>query len=140
MKYDAYWISPAGKSIGVKINHIGTVLNNPEIFELTKDFIVKKYKDYGEPIGLEGKARADVMLGLIKKGWMRARYYPKFDRWQLQTYDYGKREQDIVLNWGREALAEKYAGINSDLLIMIIKTQRTIKSSFLQIANGKKRT
>ena len=80
------------------------------------------------------------MLSLIKKGWIRARYYPKFDRWQLQIYDYEKHEQDIVLNWGREALAKKYAGINFDLLIMIIKTQRTIKSSFLQIANGKKRT
>ncbi|MCD4692968.1 MAG: hypothetical protein K8R79_08650 [Calditrichales bacterium] len=46
------------------------------------------------------------MLGLINKGWIRARYYHKFDRWQLQTYDYKKHEQDIVLNWGREALAE----------------------------------
>ena len=44
MKYDAYWISPTGKSSGVKINNIGTVLNNTENFELTKDYLFKSTK------------------------------------------------------------------------------------------------
>jgi hypothetical protein len=69
----AYWISPKGEIIYVKTNHIAEVIENPEKFGFTIEFIEYVYKHYNEKIGTEGKAREQLMIALFNQGWIRIR-------------------------------------------------------------------
>ena len=73
--YSAYFISPySGQIICVPGSHIYTVIRHPKVFGLNSRYIEKMYKKYNERIGLEGKARRDILLFLIsEKGWIRLR-------------------------------------------------------------------
>ncbi len=73
----AFFISPDGEIIHVKTCHIETVISQPERFGLSLEQILKEYKETGEPLGLEGKARENILLRLIEQGWIRIRHYPK---------------------------------------------------------------
>jgi len=70
-----YWISPSGKAFRVSQNHIASVIKSPEKYGLTREAIEAIYDKHGEKIGREGKAREEIILGLVAKGWIRARNY-----------------------------------------------------------------
>jgi len=72
----AFFISPSGETIWVENRHISTVIKNPERFGLTKDEIVATYRKYGERVGLEGRARKEILTRLMRNGWIRIRRYP----------------------------------------------------------------
>lgn len=82
MNSNAYFISPYGEIIESGLKHINIIFNNPEKFDLTLDEIKEVYIKYNERIGTEGKAREEIIIGLINKGWIRARYYQK-DDWTI---------------------------------------------------------
>ncbi|HPS30826.1 MAG TPA: hypothetical protein PLZ43_11260 [bacterium] len=81
MRREAYWISPEGTVITVNTKHINEVISHPEVFGLTIEAIRAVYEKYDEPMGLEGKAREEIMTGLILKGWIRI-------RWKDRVYSY----------------------------------------------------
>lgn len=137
-KHNAYWISPKGQTIDVPITHIDTILKSPKKFGLTKDYLVKKYEEYGERLGVEGEARGKIMLDLMKKGWVRVRYIPKNDSWTLQTHYFGNKEKNNVWDWVNDALKSKVANRYADLRILIVKSSRVINSSFAEASKGKK--
>ena len=85
MKPNKLFISPAGEQIEVEINHIATVIKNPKLFGLTKSKIVKTYKKFKEPLGLEGKARAEILIELIQKKWCRVFFDKKEQLYKIQT-------------------------------------------------------
>ena len=62
----AFFISPGGEIIPATINHIQKVSETPELFNLTKEEIESIFKKFDEPIGLEGKARNQILAGLIE--------------------------------------------------------------------------
>jgi len=76
---DVYWVSPAGKMLPVESTHIEEVIKNPEVFGITRRYIKEVYKKYRETVGLEGKARDEIIGGLIDKRWMRIRYVKSYD-------------------------------------------------------------
>jgi len=113
-KSDAFWISPDGKLIPVKLTHIQTITNFPEAFGLTKDVIKKKYEKYGEPLNFEGKARQEIMEGLINKGWVRIRYIPKDDSYSIELNKLTKKNKDYLLIWAfgtAENEKRKWSGV-----------------------------
>jgi len=71
----AYWISPSGKVIDVGTNHIDVVIKNPQVFGLTPEKIKDAYEKHGEAMGSEGQAREELIIWLVKKGWVRVRRY-----------------------------------------------------------------
>ena len=71
----AYWVSPQGKIFDVGTNHIDAVIKNPKAFGLTSEKIQAAYDKHGEELGREGKAREEIILDLVKKGWVRIRRY-----------------------------------------------------------------
>ena len=73
--YSAYFISPyAGQIICVPGSHIYTVIRHPKVFGLNSRYIETIYKKYNGRMGLEGKARREILLFLIlEKGWIRLR-------------------------------------------------------------------
>jgi hypothetical protein len=75
---EAYFISPDGKAIPARDSvHINTILKFPEQFGITMDHIKKLHRQYKEDLNTEGKARNEIFLDILKKSWVRVRYYPR---------------------------------------------------------------
>jgi len=72
----AFFISPDSIIIPVYINHITTVFMNPEIFDYTAEEVRAIYKKHNETLGLEVKARKEILTALIERKWIRLRCYP----------------------------------------------------------------
>lgn len=94
----AYWISPKGEIVPVSDSHIATVINSPETFGLTLDEIKSKFDEYGEKLGQEGIAREQIILDLIKKGWIRIRKYGNRG-WNVNIPRLTKRIKDYLFDW-----------------------------------------
>lgn len=47
LKYEAYWISPESKIIGVGRSHIQMVMEMPDLFGINENMITKSYSQYG---------------------------------------------------------------------------------------------
>lgn len=77
-----------GVFVPLNITHINTVINDPEFFGLTGDYIVSVYDKYNENMPLEGEARREILVGLIEKGWMRVNYDVHFDRFRINAWEY----------------------------------------------------
>ena len=100
----AYWISPSGKIYDVRDKHINNIISNPDMFGYTKDEIEKIYKKYKEPMGLEGKAREEIMKDLINKGWIRVRFNKKRQQWIIQLNKLDKKRKDIMYRFANEVI------------------------------------
>lgn len=100
----AFFISPRGELIDCgSRKHIDMIVTYPDKFGLTKQFIDDKYDEYGEKVGIEGKARNDIMVLLIKQGWVRIRRYPnKF--WIIDLYKLNKKMKDRIYDWSVKML------------------------------------
>lgn len=132
----AYWISPRGVKIEVSTKHINSILKNPKLYGLKKSDILKTYAKHGERIGTEGEARGEIMIDLMKRGWLRIRYIPRNDMWTIQTYYFGKREKNNIWDWVADAYNKGIANAHADVRILIIKNGRAIKSSFSKLGKG----
>src|SRR3972149_7713607 len=95
MEFNAYWISPRGEIIGTDVKHINYIWNNPSVFRLTKKYIESVYKKFKEKFGQEGNAREEIMLELLKQGWLRARFTDNRG-WIIQAYFLNKRDKDNI--------------------------------------------
>ena len=133
---NAIWISPAGKIIDVKTKHINSVIDNPSMFKMNKQDIKQKYEKHDERLGVEGKAREEIMMSLMKRGWIRGRYIIRSDSWTLQTYYYGNREQNNIFDWAIDFLKNKKMSPHAGVDILITKSGRKISSSALKASRG----
>ena len=104
-KVSAYWISPKGKILPMDNSfHIQEVINNPPAFGYSEKEIVDLYDSYGEEIGVEGKAREDIMQDLFKDGWFRIRNYNRPDRWIINVSNISKKAKDIIRFWSKKMI------------------------------------
>ncbi len=70
----AFWVRN-GQIYEVLRTHIRFVLDNPGLFDRTKDDLIAAFRKYGEKIGFEGKARARIIREAVDDGWVRVRHY-----------------------------------------------------------------
>ena len=87
MLYEAYWVSPTGEAIGVGVTHIEKVIEDPSMFGVTIEYVREVYKKFDDPLGFEGLAREEIMMGLMKLGWIRFRYRPRCDGWFVELWE-----------------------------------------------------
>jgi hypothetical protein len=87
MRYDAFFISPDGEVVGVPNRHVLLISQEPETFGLTSGEIEKVYKKHKETVGWEGYARNEIILGLLKKNWIRLRFEPTSGTWGIQIFE-----------------------------------------------------
>lgn len=99
-----YYIAPSGEVIEVEKSHIAEVLENPEKFLLTKKELQDTYKKYNEPIGLEGKAREEIMSNLIRQGWVRVRFTPKKDAFVMQVNRMDNKKKEQIASFAKHAI------------------------------------
>lgn len=64
----ALWISPRGEVLGSTESHIQQLIMNADKFGLDLDKIRQRFKDYGEPVGFEGRAREDIIKRILWEG------------------------------------------------------------------------
>ncbi len=119
--HKAFWISPRGEKLDVPLSHIQLVLSDPETFDLNKEELIAIYRKYNEKIGVEGKARGEIMTVLLKKGWVRVRYNPRYDQWTIQTFASSEEIDENIRNWIRLGLSEGFINKLSDYKLLLIK-------------------
>lgn len=73
----AFFITPEGEVITVQTSHIAEIIKDPGRFGLSLDQVYAEYRQYGELVGTEGKAREKIISALIKERWIRIRHYPR---------------------------------------------------------------
>ncbi len=101
-----FFISPKGEIIPVDTSHIRTVIKNPEVFGLLRDYIESKYTKLGERTGLEGKARDEILRRVLRNGWMRLRRHTN-RYWSVQTGAVTAEKKRFIQMWAREILSGK---------------------------------
>jgi hypothetical protein len=116
---NAYFIHPCGgQVIYVPHSHISLVISNPEKFNLNFDYIKTIYEKYGEKIGLEGRARREILLHLIDRGFIRIRKYK--NHWKVNVKDLYMDDAAIFLHrWAKSII-----GATDDFHIEVIIEQR----------------
>ena len=113
----AYWISPRGKVIRVTTSHIAAVIAAPESFKMSTREIVAAYAKYQERIGVEGKAREEVLVDLLRRRWIRIREHPA--RWNIEFSTASPRTKAHIRKWVQGALRrgivrDRYAEVRLD--------------------------
>ncbi len=104
----AYFVSPNRNIIEISGTHIDNIINYPEKFGLTKDFIQQSYNRYNEKLYSEGNARESIIKHIIiNKGWLRIRQYPNF--WSATCYILNKQTKDALFAFAEYALNSKIA-------------------------------
>ena len=100
----AYFITPSGQVISTNgRSHISLIIDSPDKFGFTKDQILDLYKKYNEKLGVEGKAREQLLRLLFEKGWTRVRRYPnKF--WSVQVKKLTKKAKDYLQDFASKIL------------------------------------
>lgn len=98
-----FFISPKGEIIPVDTSHIRTVIKNPEVFGLSREYIESKYTKLGEKTGLEGKARDEILRRVLRNGWMRLRRHTN-RYWSVQTGTVTDEKKRFIQMWAREIL------------------------------------
>ncbi len=109
-KAEAYWIAPDGKFMAVQINHINTVIDKPEFFGILLSEIQEIYNEESEEMGIEGKARERIILSLVRKGFIRIRYYRKRSSWTINVHSLSYKGMNILRNWAVQMLACGFSG------------------------------
>ena len=115
---EGFFISPSGILIPVKGSHIATVVSFPSAFGFTKEEIDVAYAAHGESSYIEGRAREEVLRGVLKKGWIRLRR--NRDRWSVQCDRLDEKTQMQVQVWAKQILRGMGGYIEEDRYIDVI--------------------
>ena len=87
MIYNAFFISPESEIIPVPDRHIVTIVYEPELFSLTTKEIESRFAKHNEPVGMEGYARNEIILDLLKQNWIRLRFFLRNGSWRIQIFE-----------------------------------------------------
>ena len=113
---EAYWISPNGHIFPVVTRHIHAVINQPGQFGLTTRYVRSVYHKYREPIGMEGKARREIMERLLRSGWIRIRYKLRPTGWYIECSDLDKTKS-LIVRWTKTMLDSDYSNPNDAIYL-----------------------
>ena len=126
----AFFISPSGEIIFVGTTHIAQVISNPEKFDMSFETIKKVYQQYGERIGLEGKARREILIFLINQGWIRLRRYREY--WKVNLNDLNNTNRQYLKKWAKIIMRGDHGFKESDKWIDIVIDQPDKKPLILE--------
>jgi hypothetical protein len=131
MHTPAFFISPKGQVIDTEINHIATIVANPKKFGLTKDYIQAVYDKHGEKMNTEGKAREEIILRLIKQGWMRIRRYKNF--WSINVNRFNGKVKAELQMWAHNLIQGKIPSYKEQDVYMDVRIDDGMKVSTSKI-------
>lgn len=117
---EGYWVKN-NKIIEVTdTTHIDFILRHPEDFNITSDDEVEKtFKKYNEKIGVEGKAREEIIKRVATSGWIRVRHYVKGqDYWSIQ-FDKFNLRKSAIKNFIEWAIFDSKVMSKNDTIVLI---------------------
>lgn len=132
MQGKGYWYK-SGKLFELdSLNHIDYIINYPELFYLTPEYIQDTYDKHNERIRQEGKAREEIIRKVSELGWIRIRHYfkPK-DYWSIQYDVYPKRRKDIKSLVEDLILVKEEMNENDELVLLGYKDNSKFLYSFM---------
>jgi len=106
----AYWISRSGELVEVGTSHIDVVISNPTKFGYTGKKIRDIYDKYGEVLGVEGQAREEIIVDLIKHGWIRVRKY-RNQGYSVNINKFSKKIKDVLFDWASKLISSGIKGV-----------------------------
>jgi hypothetical protein len=93
---NGYWVYSEDIFDVSKNTHIQFMIDNPELFGLSLNEIALVYNKYNEKLGIEARAREDLIKVAAKRGWIRIRHYTRPNEyWSIQCDSIKDREQTI---------------------------------------------
>ena len=105
----AYFLSREGDVVEVRTSHIAAVIENPTLFGVTTAEILEAYDRHRERLGSEGKARAEILLSLVKRGWIRLRRYE--NRYWSITVVWSPEASRSLSRWAIQILGPGISGL-----------------------------
>jgi hypothetical protein len=96
---DAYWISIGGKIRPVSTTHIEDVVKSPVSFDLTDKYVKDMYKKHREKLGIEGKARDEIIKGLVLTGRTRIRYNRDSNYYSIDVGKLNEKVREYLFQW-----------------------------------------
>ena len=126
----AFWVSPEGRFYdidkGLDERHIYYLVDNPELFGFTRQHIVDTYKKYGEPNPyerdndtrpIEGRARQELIIDAVKRGWIRIRNFMKLFEWTVNVYQLDSTTRERLTLWAKAIITNSKYGGSSEVKI-----------------------
>jgi hypothetical protein len=78
-------------------SHITVLWHSPDTFGLSDGMVKALYAKHRETIGIEGRAREELIKLAAANGWIRIRHYlTPHDYWAVQFDSWNKREKEVV--------------------------------------------
>jgi len=139
----AYWITPKGKIISPESRHIISVVKYPKKFGETDKTIDDTFNKYGEQklSDIEGEAREEVMLRVIKRGYIRVRNNNtrNSQHWSIQLNILTNKVNDILWKWSNKIIKDGTAlGKYSTVIIHELgRNDKMTQTTLDKIASGK---
>ncbi len=130
MNQDAYWISPKGKVLPFSqfSTHINQVISNPKKFGETDLTIKASYDKFNEKMPHEGKGREEIIVRILKRGYIRIR---KYTSWSIQLNKLNQKQDDYIWAWSKSIKTDDpYA----DVSIHELMGNKMTKTSFDKIS------
>jgi hypothetical protein len=145
----AYWLSPSKDIIPVDSVHIETILSNIDQFGLTQEYIDEVAEKHGGKHELRdgGKAREEIMIDVMKKGWVRVR--KNRETWVIQldaptlNSKISRTQKNAIVNWAEKLMEMNPSEKNSPVVVldldgrklfgggMLYKDQKTIQDIYM---------
>lgn len=123
----AYWVNPYGQISPVtKGSHIADIIANPNKFGISRSEIESAYKKYGEKIGVEGKAREEIILDVLKGGFIRIRQYRT--HWSVTVDQLSRKIKNSLIKWAEAQREDKRSDNYLPVHILTAKNNKLDKS------------
>ncbi len=117
-KSGGYWYNGSEVLDVSASTHIKAIMSDPEKFGIDEKYIQEVYTVFGEPYGIEGKAREEIIKDVSKNGWIRIRHYARpNDYWSIQC-DMIARNRGRIKDFCRWAIEHNLMGYNDDVYIL----------------------
>ena len=113
-----FWVK--GNNIyPVDETHISAIMDNPELFGISAEFIDATFEKYGERRRSEGKAREEIIRTVAKSGWVRVRHYTTrgSDYWSIQV-DVIRTRRRVIEDAVMSLIEHGHMTLHDDLQIL----------------------
>jgi len=112
----AYWIK-GNEVIDIPDSHVNAIIRDPEHFGISMAEVLSAYRRHKEVLGVEGKARQQLVIKAIKNGHIRSRHYQRpVDYWTVQFRDWASSKATI-LSFLKMLLIKGEIYLHDDLLL-----------------------
>jgi len=137
----AYWLLPkkinGSYIIDVPLRHISDIIKHPKKFGETVKSIASEYKKYGEPIGLEGKAREIILKRVLKRGFGRVRFEMRSQKWSIQIWRLTSKYNDRLFEFAMTVSTLRNVSKESDVYIHTLGKNKMIKTTLKELMTGR---